>query len=96
VSKKPEPSPSPDLPDKAKPEDKLIATLKTLLPQNKPVMVTSWVAVVEYMNENGESDLAAFCSNMPVWRLNGIVEAGHDLLVSEYEYVEGEEYGEEE
>lgn len=85
------PKPDPDKPGPSKPEDRLIDALKDLLPERNPVMVTGWIAIVEYIDQNGDPDLGAFASNMPPWRMNGIFDTGREMLVEEFEYDDYEE-----
>ena len=82
-----------DQPDPAASQEaKILWALDGLIDVEGPVMVTSWVAIVEYMDQNGESCLAPLCSNIPQWRLAGMLETGRDMLFSEYLY--DEEFGE--
>lgn len=49
-----------------------------------PVMVTSWITIVEYIDHNGESCLSPLCSDMPPWRLAGMLETGREMLFEDY------------
>ena len=67
-------------------EDRLMQALASLLPDEGPIMVTSWIAFLEYVNEDGHPQLAAFASLMPPWRMTGMIDAGAELLAQEFEY----------
>lgn len=49
-------------------------------------MVTGWMTVFEYVDESGEVQLVAFSSEMPEWRLAGIVDTGYQMLIEDEEY----------
>lgn len=45
------------------------------------VVVTSWVAVVEYITGNGTQELALIHDNTsPEWRLDGLLAGGQSLI----------------
>jgi hypothetical protein len=67
-------------------DDRLMQALSDLLPDEGPIMITSWVAFLEYVTEDGSPQLAAFASPMPPWRMTGMIEAGAELLIQEFEY----------
>lgn len=43
-------------------------------------MVTTWVVVAEYIDENGVPSFAAWSSDDPPWRTQGLLTHGADLL----------------
>lgn len=59
---------------------------QSLIGDQSPLMVTGWISLVEYIDDAGDQRLAAFSSNLPPWRLNGIIETGHEMLLEEYDY----------
>lgn len=73
----------PEQPEALPPEQSIVDIFREVLGQK--VMITEWVTIVEFINEDGATQLAAFASDMPSWRLSGIVEAGHDMLIQEYD-----------
>lgn len=78
-----------DQPDiAASQEAKILWALDGLIDAEGPVMVTSWIAIVEYIDHNGESCLAPLSSEMPPWRLAGILETGREMLFNEYVFEE--------
>ena len=61
----------------------------SIVPHHGPGMVTGWVAIVEYMNTDGE--LMAVTLRDPVsppWKLDGLIGAASDFYVTEEEEVE--------
>lgn len=44
------------------------------------IMVTTWVVVAEYMDETGATGMAAWASDDPPWRINGLLDAGAQML----------------
>lgn len=78
-------------------EARIIDAFATLIGHEGPLMVTSWVAMVEYIDEEGCARLGAYSSEMPPWRMSGIIEAGQEMLADEFLYEdEFEEYEEDE
>lgn len=76
-------------------EAKILWALDGLIDIEGPVMVTSWVAIIEYIDQSGESCLAALSSHMPEWRLAGLLETGREMLFAEYVLAEDfDEYDE--
>lgn len=93
VTKKPKKPPEPD-PDEGMPEsreDSFIHGLKSLIGVDHPVMVTGWLCMVEYMDDEGAIQLGSFVSGMPPWRLTGFMETGFGMLLDQYEDWEAEE-----
>lgn len=43
-------------------------------------MVTTWVVVAEYLDEEGTAGVAAWASDDPQWRINGLLHAAEDML----------------
>jgi len=42
-----------------------------------PAIITGWVVVAEFVDRSGEPELHAFAaSNMPYWKINGMLDAG--------------------
>lgn len=54
--------------------------LRQLLAEEGSVMVTTWVVVGEYIDENGAPNFAAWSSDDPPWRVQGVLSHGSDLL----------------
>lgn len=78
-----------DQPDiAASQEAKILWALDGLIEVEGPVMVTSWIAIVEYIDQNGESCLTPLSSDMPPWRLAGMLETGREMLFEEYALAE--------
>ena len=74
-----------DQPDSAASQEaKILWALDGLIDVEGPVMVTSWIAIVEYIDHNGESCLTPLSSDMPPWRLAGMLETGREMLFAEY------------
>ena len=67
---------------KPSPESRFLAAFSPFLDAEGPVMITAWVAMIEYIDADGEHQLSAYASDMPDWRVNGIVQGGHELLAS--------------
>lgn len=93
VSKSPKKQDRPD--QAASQEAKILWALDGLIDVEGPVMVTSWVAIVEYIDKNGESCLAPLASDMSQWHLAGMLETGREMLFEEYLFAdEFDEYDE--
>lgn len=78
-----------DNPDDAYPlsrEDAVYRAINALAEESNPIMVTGWMLIAEYMQADGSVQLGAFCSDMPPWRLSGLMDAGTDALYAQYEY----------
>lgn len=45
-----------------------------------PLMVTTWAVVAEYIDETGAAGVAAWASDDPQWRINGILAAAVEML----------------
>lgn len=59
--------------------------------QGDGVLLTGWVLIAEFIDEDGDPVLAGYArSNMPYWRINGMLDAGP--IAMEY----AEEWDEEE
>lgn len=82
MSKSPEKDDKPDA--AASQEAKILWALDGLIDVEGPVMVTSWVAIIEYIDRNGDSCLAPLSSDMSQWRLAGMLETGREMLFEEY------------
>lgn len=86
------PKPSQDQPDNAASQEaKLLWALDGLIESNGPVMITSWVAIVEYMDQHGHSELVPLCSDMPQWRMTGMIDTGREMLIEEYAYYDDDD-----
>lgn len=72
VTETPPPEPHRILPD----------AMRTVLSADEegPVMVTTWIVTCEYIDENGAASVAAWASDDPHWRLNGLLTAAGDML----------------
>lgn len=78
-----------DQPDEAaSQETKILWALNGLVDTEGPVMVTAWVAIIEYMDNTGETQLAPLASSMSQWHMTGMIDAGRDMLIAEYDYAE--------
>ena len=78
-----------DRPDAAASQEaKLLWAFDGLLDAEGPVMITSWVTIIEYIDKDGETHLAPLCSDMPLWRMTGIVDSGRESLIEDYEFFE--------
>jgi hypothetical protein len=86
VSKPPKKADQPD--SASSQEAKILWALDGLIDAEGPVMVTSWIAIIEYIDHNGESCLAPLSSEMPPWRMAGILETGREMLFADYVYTE--------
>jgi len=76
-----------DRPDAAASQEaKLLWAFDGLLEAEGPVMITSWVTIIEYIDKDGETHLAPLCSDMPLWRMTGIVDSGRESLIEDYEF----------
>lgn len=67
-------------------EARIIDAFASLIGHDGPLMVTSWVAMVEYIDDDGVARLGAYSSDMPPWRMNGIIEAGQEMLAEDFMY----------
>ena len=80
---------SPDRPDTAASQEaKLLWALDGLIDAEGPVMITSWIAVIEYIDANGDTQLAPLCSDMPPWRMTGMLDSSREMLIEEYEFAD--------
>jgi hypothetical protein len=43
-------------------------------------MVTTWAVVAEYIDEDGAASVAAWASDDPQWRINGLLSVAADML----------------
>jgi hypothetical protein len=50
------------------------------LDETRPVMVTTWAVVCEYIDETGAAGVAAWASDDPQWRINGLLAVAADML----------------
>lgn len=83
---------NPDRPDpSAAREEKILWALDGLVDAPGPVLITGWVAVIEYMDKEGVAQLAALSSHMPPWRMTGMIDTGRELLFEDL--VPAEDYG---
>lgn len=65
--------------------------------EDGPVMVTSWAVVTEYIDQDGTPNVAAWCSDDPPWRIDGLLTVARDLLdasLFDDEDADDEEYDE--
>lgn len=75
VPKKP---PEPQAPE---PYEAIPDLIRDLLREDEGmVMVTSWAVVCEYVADDGVPGFAAWSSNDPPWRIQGLMSHGADLL----------------
>ena len=75
-------------PEKPEPHRVIPDAIQALIAVDEtgPVMVTTWVAVCEYIDETGAAGVAAWASDDPQWRINGLLAAAGDMLdVDEYD-----------
>jgi hypothetical protein len=76
-----------DQPDPAASQEaKLLWAFDGLIDAEGPLMITSWITIIEYIDSNGETQLQPLASDMPQWRMTGIIDAGRDMLIDEYEF----------
>lgn len=54
--------------------------LRQLLAEEGSVMVTTWVVACEFIDEDGSPNFAAWSSDDPPWRIQGLMSHGADLL----------------
>lgn len=66
-------------------EAKLLWALDGLINAEGPVMVTSWIAIVEYIDHEGVTQLAAASNKMPSWRMTGMIDTGREMLFEDYD-----------
>lgn len=86
TKKQPENTDQPD--QAASQEAKLLWALDGLIDAEGPVMITSWIAVIEYIDKDGDTQLAPLCSDMPQWRMTGMLDSGREMLIDEYVFAE--------
>jgi len=69
-------------PEKPEPHRVLPDAVQSILAADEggPVMVTTWVVVCEYLDETGAASVAAWASDDPQWRINGLLAAAGDML----------------
>lgn len=82
VTKTPEPPPKPE------PHRVLPDAVRALIEADEegPIMVTTWAVVAEYIDEDGAASVAAWASDDPQWRINGLLSVAADMLdVDEYD-----------
>ena len=53
-----------------------------------PKMVTNWVTIIEFIDEKGEEQLLPVCSDMPYWRMVGMLDSGREVLLDEFDVTE--------
>lgn len=45
-------------------------------------LITGWVVVVEWIDENGDPALSSFArENMPYWRIDALLDAGPEAMM---------------
>ena len=50
------------------------------------VLLTGWVVVAEWIDENGDPNLSAFArEGMPYWRIDALLEAGPSEMIYDIE-----------
>ena len=54
--------------------------VRDMLADGGPVMVTTWVVVCEYVDEKGSPGFAAWSSDDPPWRVQGLMTHGSEML----------------
>ena len=79
---KPEDKDKPDPHDSQ--EAKSLWSLDGLIDAEGPIMVNSWVIIVEYIDKFGDTHLSPLCSEMPQWRMTGMVDAAREMLNEDY------------
>lgn len=69
-------------PEKPEPHRVLPDAVQAILASDEggPVMVTTWVVVCEYLDETGAASVAAWASDDPQWRINGLLAAAGEML----------------
>jgi len=75
-------------PEKPEPHRVLPDAVQAILSADEdgPVMITTWVVVCEYIDEDGAASVAAWASDDPQWRINGLLGAAGDMLdVAEFD-----------
>ena len=55
-------------------------------------MVTSWVTMIEYIDEDGDTQLAPLCSDMPPWRMTGIIDTCREILIEDFDLAEYDDW----
>jgi hypothetical protein len=76
-----------DRPDAAASQEaKLLWAFDGLIDVEGPVMITAWVTIIEYIDKDGDTHLAPLSSDMPPWRMTGIVDSGRESLIEDYEF----------
>lgn len=68
------------------PEARFLRAFDGFLDAEGPIMITGWATVIEYMDAEGAMQLAAFASDTPSWRIDGMMREGTELLTVEHEY----------
>lgn len=66
--------------DTPEPYEAVPSLLRDMLSDEGPVMVTTWVVVCEYVDEQGSPGFAAWSSDDPPWRVQGLISHGADML----------------
>lgn len=91
MSRKPK---KPKNPEPETPVQVLLGAMRRLLleDEDRPVMVATWAVVCEYIDEDGAAGLAAWSSDDPHWRVNGLLSGAIEMLSLEYddEEIDGE------
>lgn len=67
------------------PENALENALLGMAAEEGPALLTNWVVMVEFIDSDGSPRLGSYASDMPPWRLSGIVDEGHSILLGQYE-----------
>lgn len=88
VTKRAKKEPDPDDAYPLSREDAVFRAINALAGESEPIMVTGWMCIAEYMQADGSVQLGAFCSDMPPWRMSGLMEAGYDMLYAQYDFFE--------
>jgi len=73
------------------PESRFLTAFSPFLDAEGPVMITGWVAVVEYLDADGDHRLGAFASDIPEWRVHGMLTSGGELLANKMLYDDWED-----
>jgi hypothetical protein len=75
----------------ASPESRFLTAFSPFLDAEGPVMITAWVSVIEYLDADGQPRLAAFASETPDWRIQGMLTSGGELLANSLFYDDWED-----
>jgi len=79
--------------EKAPPvEEQLEAAMLAYLRENYEgvALITGWVMVAEIMDAEAVPDLVGFAAeHMPYWKINGLIDAGRDIIAYE-EYADAD------